>query len=254
MDFTSIDHASPEQLYLQIRKILVTAIQERRLLPGQQVPSATSIARQAGVSRMTARHAMDALVKEGWIYTVPGKGSFVAEKAQVVLDMRYLLGWSEELTMQGVQPASTLVAAEVVPAEARIARELNVAEKTALHCIVRVQSAKDIPLSLDTTYVVHDRFPGLADFVKANPASVSQILRKEYGVQLVRGVQFVEATGADQHQAHLLHITQDSPVLLVERTTYTVGDIPIQFVQSLHRSGLVRFKTELTSTLPNYDA
>lgn len=250
MDFSSIDPHSSEQLYLQIRHLILRAIQTQELLPGQRIPSIAAIAAGAGVSRMTVRHALDALIADGWIDAVPGKGSFVTEKSRVVLDMHYLVGWSEELKMQGVEPATRLVDATIVSAALPAARALNVPVDTPLIRTVRVQYAEQTPLGVDTTCMIADRFPGFEALIAAEPASISRILYHHYGVYLLRGAQFVEAIGTDRATSGLLGVPLGTPVLLVQRTTYTMGDIPVQFVQAIHRSELVRFKVELSSTLP----
>lgn len=247
MDFSSIDTRSSEKLYLQIRRLIVRAIQEETLSPGEQIPSIAGIADAAGVSRMTVRHALDALINEGWIYTVPGKGSFVAAKAGVVLDLNRLVGWSKELNMQGVASATRLVSLERVKSIKRVAQALRVPDETALFKIVRIQMAEGVPLGVDTTYMVADRLPGFEAALYAEPASISHVLLHQYGVKLLRGTQFVEAAGSDQALSQLLNVALGTPILMVERTTFTVGDIPVQFIQSIHLSGLVRFKVELTS-------
>jgi len=53
-------------------------IQQQVLQVGDRLPSENKLASQFGVSRITVKNALDALVKEGIIYRIQGKGTFVS--------------------------------------------------------------------------------------------------------------------------------------------------------------------------------
>jgi GntR family transcriptional regulator len=248
MDFSTVDHSRSEQLYLQIRRLIVQAIQAGALLPGQQIPSIAAIASTARVSRMTVRHALETLIHEGWIHPVPGKGSFVTRKTRIVLDLQHVIGWADEVKMQGQEPSARLVGAEIVPVEPRVAHALGLAAGTPVYRVIRVQYAGETPLGIDTTYLPTDRFPNFPTYIAASPSSISRVLLEKYGVRLVHGTQLIEAVGADRPTAEMIGIPVGSPVLAAERTAYTADDTPVQFVRSLHRSDMVSLKVKLTNT------
>jgi DNA-binding GntR family transcriptional regulator len=65
--------------YLRVAAAVRDDIKSRRLLPGNQVPSATELAAIHNVSRNTGARALRLLRDEGWIVTQRGWGSFVAD-------------------------------------------------------------------------------------------------------------------------------------------------------------------------------
>ena len=71
---------TPIPPYLRVAEALRTEIRSRRLLPGEQVPSATELAVAHEVSRNTAARALRLLRDEGWLVTQQGWGSFVADQ------------------------------------------------------------------------------------------------------------------------------------------------------------------------------
>ncbi|MPY63264.1 SCO5717 family growth-regulating ATPase [Streptomyces spongiae] len=56
-------------------------IKQGRFKPGEQMPSVRELQERFGVANMTARSALNVLRDEGLIYTIHGRGSFVADVA-----------------------------------------------------------------------------------------------------------------------------------------------------------------------------
>ncbi|MCE5172933.1 GntR family transcriptional regulator [Paenibacillus profundus] len=72
----SYDSRSP--LYMQVHRYIEEMIQSGKLQSNDRIPTEKELMEQFQVSRITVVNALAALVKEGWIYRVPGRGSFVA--------------------------------------------------------------------------------------------------------------------------------------------------------------------------------
>lgn len=64
--------------YMQIRTFVTDRIHQQLWREGDRVPSENDLASQFGVSRITVKNALDNLVKEGLIYRIQGKGTFVS--------------------------------------------------------------------------------------------------------------------------------------------------------------------------------
>jgi GntR family transcriptional regulator len=71
----SIDHDSPEPVYVQLAGILRDQIEDGTLT--SRVPSVRTLAQQYGVSHITADKALSVLKQEGLIMSVRGKGAYV---------------------------------------------------------------------------------------------------------------------------------------------------------------------------------
>ena len=65
-----------EQIYAQIKAQIIAG----KLSPGEALPSIRSLAKDLRISVITTKRAYDELEAEGFLYTVAGKGCFVAEK------------------------------------------------------------------------------------------------------------------------------------------------------------------------------
>lgn len=72
-----IDRWDPTPVYQQLAAILVRQIESGRLQPRQPLPSETTLRQAHGVSRGTVREAVRVLREEGWVKTIPQRGSYV---------------------------------------------------------------------------------------------------------------------------------------------------------------------------------
>ena len=64
----------------QLAAMLRTRIGSGELAPNQPIPGESTLMRQYGVARETARKAMHTLVAEGLVYVVQGRGAYVAAR------------------------------------------------------------------------------------------------------------------------------------------------------------------------------
>ena len=75
-----VSDSSPIALYEQIKNQIISQIVSKKLLPGQPLPSIRTLAREIKVSIITVKKSYEILESEGYIETVPAKGSFVSDK------------------------------------------------------------------------------------------------------------------------------------------------------------------------------
>lgn len=76
-----IDHNGPELVWEQVRDDLLADLDSGELPPGARLPSEQALADDVyGVSRPTVRRAIAALVEQGRLTVVHGRGTFVAAR------------------------------------------------------------------------------------------------------------------------------------------------------------------------------
>ncbi len=82
-----------EQIYAQIKKHILT----NELKPGESLPSMRQLARDLDISVITTKRAYEELEKNGFIYSVVGKGSFVSEQNNEMIRERKMKVIEEQL-------------------------------------------------------------------------------------------------------------------------------------------------------------
>lgn len=75
-----IDRFDPTPIYKQVAQAIRVRIQSGELQPKDPVPSESKLVAEYGIARDTARQAVALLRSEGWVITLPQRGSFVAEQ------------------------------------------------------------------------------------------------------------------------------------------------------------------------------
>ncbi|MBR5536716.1 MAG: GntR family transcriptional regulator [Clostridia bacterium] len=80
-----ISNADDRPIYEQICQQIKSQILSGELQPGQLLPSIRALAKDLRISVITTKRAYDELEKEGYLYTVAGKGCYVAEKNNQIL-------------------------------------------------------------------------------------------------------------------------------------------------------------------------
>lgn len=65
-----------DQIYSQIKAQIISG----QLAPGEALPSIRALAKDLRISVITTKRAYDELEADGFLYTVAGKGCFVAEQ------------------------------------------------------------------------------------------------------------------------------------------------------------------------------
>lgn len=207
------------------------ALRERiaTLRPGDALPSDSDLCAEFGVSRMTARNAMQRLADEGLVIRLPGRGSFVAEPSAHRRADR-LMSFTSEMLRRGRRPSSRIVEREIRPAWRSIAADLGMHEGAPVVYLRRVRCADDEPVVLETAVLVG----------ATSPAVMAADLRRESlhavltaaGWALRRGTALVTAVAADSEDFRLLGVARGSPILVERRIILDAQGRPIEVTES----------------------
>lgn len=85
-----INNASGVPIYEQIVSQIKSQIMTGELTEGEALPSMRLLAKEQRISVITTKRAYEELEREGFIYSVVGKGSFVAPKNIEVIKEQHL--------------------------------------------------------------------------------------------------------------------------------------------------------------------
>jgi GntR family transcriptional regulator len=198
--------------YRQIEQALRLRIAE--LPPGARLPSDAELCAEFGVSRMTARNAMQRLAEEGLVARQPGRGSFVLEPPAHRHADR-LMTFTQEMLRTGRQPSSQVLTRVIRPASAREAAELGIAEREPIVHLHRLRLADEVPVAIESAVLIGACAPAVMAADLAN-GSLHEALRRA-GIVLRRGAGTVTAGAATREDARWLGIRTGDPLLIERR-------------------------------------
>jgi GntR family transcriptional regulator len=235
---------SSAPLYARVEDVLASDIAEGTLSPGIRLPAEQSLIERFAVSRTTIRQAIQNLIRRGLIEIRRGTGTFVAQP-KISQELTELTGFVEDMQALGRQASARLLDQQVVPANESVARQLALAVGTLVVRIQRVRLADKIPLSFDETYLPREIGEKIVENdLEAEP--IFSLLEQKYNTPLVEAEYRLEAVSADAAVARALGISIGSPVFLIERTSYSTGQRPIDHEKLYYRGDQIRFVTRLS--------
>lgn len=179
--------------------------------PGTPAPSERELVQRFGVARMTVRQAMDALVGEGLLERIPGRGTFVAEPRGQV---GRLTGFTEDMTRRGLLAESQTLIARREKAGPGVSRALQLTEGDPVLHWKRLRRADGVPMCIEDAYLSEILLPGFLQ--TGMPTSLYDALDRR-GLRPTWAEDSLQADRASAEEAELLEMDSGGPVLRIAR-------------------------------------
>jgi len=246
-----LENAAGKPLYRAVSDALLGQISSGGFSANQRIPSESELGELFGVGRNTVRHALADLAARGFLRTVQGVGSFVtAERLSKTAE--YLMGFTQEMSMQGRQVSSDVLEAAVIRADPFLARRLQIQLGGEVVYLLRVRLIDGEPTAIERAYLPHELCPGILanDF---SAASLYQVLAEQYGRRPDHAEQEIEASLATPQVAELLKLELPAVVFVFHRHTQLEDGRVIEYVDSEVRADQFRFYTNLKLHAPVLD-
>jgi len=232
-------------LYQQIKGLILQSLEAGDWKPGEAIPSEMDLAARFRVSQGTVRKAIDELAAENLVVRRQGKGTFVATHSEQHVRYRFL----KLLPDSGDEgPAQrTVLDCRRVRASAEVARALQLRTGDSVVQVRRVLSFGGVPTILEDMWLPGNTFKGLtSEQMAGHQGPTYALFELEFGVRMVRAEEKIRAVAADAQQAQLLALPEGSPLLSVERLSYTYNDVPMELRRGLYRTDTHHYRNDLS--------
>lgn len=235
------DQTGAGPLYLQLQKRIAEAISTGRLAPGDSLPPERDVATLTGLSRVTVRKAVQALVASGELLQRRGSGTFVAAKVQRLEQALSLLtSFTEDMARRGRSVESVWLSRALHAPAPEEVMALGLGADDQVARLERVRCSDGVPLAIERASLSSTFLP--------DPDAVGgslYALLESRGLRPVRAVQRISATNLGPKDAALLRVAEGSAGLRIERISHLPSGRVIEFTRSVYRGDAYDFAVEL---------
>lgn len=217
-----IDKSSKVPLYYQLIEMIRHDI-EYNYHDDERLSSEREICEQYCLSRSTVRQALLELERQGYIYRIHGKGTFVSPR-KINQNLLNFYSFSKEMKKIGRVPSSKVISFECLGCEAFLAEKLKLQPGDEIYRFVRIRLADGEPMMVDISHVPVKRFPGLTKEELLCDAMYDIFIR-QFGVEINYAEEKFQAVSTDKQIAEYLHMDCSLPSLKIERFTYEKSKI-----------------------------
>ncbi len=219
-------------IYLQLREVVRTKIEEGEYLPGTAIPSENELAETYGINRLTVRNGIDALVGEGMLKRVQGKGVYVVGN-KIERDLDSLGGFTQTMQEKNVRPLIKILTKTTRKAGDKYSHMFGIRPEDDVHYIKRLCYADNEPISIEEIFIPYDIIPKLVG-IDLSVFSVYEVY-DFYGIKLTRAWQTLDLAELEPNDARMLNLETDKSVLLFSCTSYDENERVIEFSRSYTR-------------------
>ena len=223
-------------LYYQLENILREKIMSGAFPSGARLPTESELIRLYGVGRITVRHALAALVKDGLIERRRRRGTYVTErknKRRGFEERIDLTGSLDEIIAAESEKRFKVIELVRFEADTQEADLLGLGAGDPLYRLKRIGFRDGNPYNLTLDYLPAEIGEKLV-VEELTIGSLLQTLETKFGLKLKGATQRITATLADTYIAKSLEVRVGSPVLSIERAIHSGDDLPIVFSQTYY--------------------
>jgi GntR family transcriptional regulator len=232
-------------LYQQIKALIMQGLRAGEWRPGEAIPSEIELAARYRVSQGTVRKAIDELATENLLVRRQGKGTFVASHSEAQTSFRFLRLRNDEGHTEALE--RRFIDCRRLRAPADVARSLSLKTGDTVVQVRRMLSVRGAPVVLDEIWLPGAQFKGLtADRLSDYRGPMYAFFEAEFGVRMVRAEEKIKAVLADAETAALMQVSPGSPLLSVERLTFTYSDQAVEVRRGLYNTQSHYYRNELS--------
>ncbi len=239
-----VDARLPTPLYHQVFLVLRNRILSGAYGLDETVPGEQETTEIFGVSRITAKRALNELADNGFVKRERGRGTRVTYRAPVPPINASVEGLLENLLAMGLDTQVDLISFEYIKPDAEISKILGCGRESQVQKAIRVRRLEGEPFSHLTTYVPEDIGRSYSRDDLATRPLLSLLERS--GVEIGRAEQTITATLADIQVSQALELELGSPLLSIRRIVFDREGAPVEYISALYRPDRYQYRMNLS--------
>lgn len=218
-----IDKKSEIPLYQQLAHSIKKAVDEQKLKENDKIPAENEFCKIYDLSRTTVRQALDILEKDGYIYKLKGKGSYVSTP-KIYQNRSSFSKFYDDIRSLGKTPVSKIISLKVKVANAYIKEKMQLEENDLICQIKWVRYGNNEPLIYETINLNYKLVDGI-ETKELTEKKLYDILTEEYGIKMTHGKELFYPCKLDLNEAKNLGLKENDLGMKVERIVFQGKDV-----------------------------
>ena len=218
-----IDKKSEIPLYQQLAHSIKKAVDEQKLKENDKIPAENEFCKIYDLSRTTVRQALDILEKDGYIYKLKGKGSYVSTP-KIYQNRSSFSKFYDDIRSLGKIPVSKIISLKVKVANAYIKEKMQLEENDLICQIKWVRYGNNEPLIYETISLNYKLVDGI-ETKELTEKKLYDILAEEYGIKMTHGKELFYPCKLDLNEAKNLGLKENDLGMKVERIVFQGKDV-----------------------------
>lgn len=229
--------------YLKIRNDVRNDIISGKYKPGELLPNENDFSAIYNTSKMTVKHAMDELVREGLIIKRRGSGTFVKELNQQELESLKVASQFQGTTAlyPNKKIKSDVLVFELVPPSRKLMDDLHVNALEKLYHVKRVRTIDNVPFVIEDIYMPADIIKDLT--LSICESSIYEYIEDQLKLSLGSAHRKIEARKVTEEERPYLELEAGEPVVVSSQVAFLSDGRAFESSQSIHRADHFAFET-----------
>ncbi len=235
-----IDKKSPVPVYYQLKNIILEKIKSGEYPEGSIIPSERELSENLGISRMTARQAINQLASEQYLVREKGKGTFVNK---IKFEQRNIMSFSETVKRLGMVPTTRILELSRESECFGVREMLDLEPGQEIFRIKRLRLADENPIAVEEVYIPERLCPGI-DRLELTK-SLYDLLKSNYSIDISYIDNKIEAIKADSECRRLLMLSAGIPALKISGISYTKEGEKLFYERDVYRADKYNYSVRI---------
>lgn len=218
-----IDKKSEIPLYQQLAHSIKKAVDEQKLKENDKIPAENEFCKIYDLSRTTVRQALDILEKDGYIYKLRGKGSYVSTP-KIYQNRSSFSKFYDDMRSLGKVPVSKIISLKIKVADAYVKEKMQLEENEMLCQIKWIRYGNNEPLIYETINLNYKLVDGI-ETKELTEKKLYDILTEEYEIKMTHGKELFYPCKLDLNEAKNLGLKENDLGMKVERIVFQGKDV-----------------------------
>lgn len=229
-----------ETKYQKIKNDIQCKINDGEYKSGEKIPSERKLCELYNISRMTARQAVNELVKDGIVYREKGRGTFVSSPNFL---QRNVKSFTDTLRERGFNPSTNIIEFSTVYNLRDISNIMEVPYDTKFYKLKRLRLGNELPMALETVYIQKDRCLGLQKYDISK--SLYEVLEEHYGYKVENISCDIDACIANNIMMKVFNMKKARALLKITGISYTQNGEKLFYEESYYRPDLYKYRVDI---------